>query len=293
MDDIKKRIFNLETQLKNNAYEYYTLDNPSISDVEYDYLYHELLMYYENYPSLITNDSITRKVGYQLVNKFTKYQHAYQMYSLDNAFNFNDLDAFDQTIRKESFNYEYVVEPKIDGLAISLTYKDGLLESGVTRGNGLIGENVTNNIKTISDIPIVLNEKIDLVVRGEVYLKRSMFNKINEDLSNNNKDQFVNARNAAAGTLRQLDSKIVAKRQLSAFFYNIANYQELNLKTHFECLTYLKKLGFCVNDQIKLHSKMSEVEKQINVIESKRALNDYDIDGAVIKINDLALQEKL
>ncbi|MDR1782477.1 MAG: NAD-dependent DNA ligase LigA [Bacilli bacterium] len=293
MENIKKDIEELENKLKNYAYEYYTLDNPTISDYEYDVMYKRLLKYYDDYPELLSNNSITRQVGYSISKKFEKYTHQYSMYSLDNVFSIDELYEFDNRINKEVDNYSYVVEPKIDGLAISLTYENGKLITGATRGNGLVGEDVTNNVKTITDIPLVLSENIDITIRGEIYLKRSQFNKINDDLKANNQNTFVNARNAAAGTLRQLDSKVVAKRKLSAFFYNVANYQELNIRTHYDSLLYLKKLGFVVNDQIKQAKNINEISSIINDIENNRDINDYDIDGAVIKINQFDVQEKL
>lgn len=293
MESVKNKINELENKLKKYSYEYYTLDNPSISDIEYDELYNELKNLLNTYPQFISNDSITRRIGYETLDKFEKIEHVYPMYSLDNAYSFEDIIDFNERIKKDFNKYEYVLEPKIDGLAISLTYKDGLLISASTRGNGIIGENVTNNVKTIADIPLVLKDKIDLVVRGEIYLKRSQFKIINEEQVKNGNNPFVNARNAAAGTLRQLDSKIVAQRKLSAYFYNIANYQELNINSHLAALNLLKEQGFKVNDQIIKINDLSKIMIEINNIEAKREINDYDIDGCVIKIDNLLMQEKL
>lgn len=293
MVDIKNKIEELENTLKQHSYQYYTLDQPMIEDYEYDLLYQQLKKIYDQYPELIVEDSIINKVGYKILDKFNKIEHLYPMYSLDNAFDYQELEDFDRRIKKEFDNIEYVVEPKIDGLAISITYKDGYLVFAITRGNGIIGEDVTNNVKTILSIPQVLNEKVDIIVRGEVYLKRSVFEKINEQQRKNNNNEFANARNAAAGTLRQLNANIVSQRKLSAFFYTIANDEQLNIDSHQHALEYLKKLGFEVNDQIKKVSSISMVENIINQIESNREINDYDIDGAVIKVNDLNMQRSL
>lgn len=293
MKNIKKEIDELETKLKKYAYEYYTLDNPSITDEEYDRLYRKLLSYYQEYPEYLSNDSITRQIGYDISKKFVKYEHVYPMYSLENIFSIDELYEFDNRIKKEITNYDYVVEPKIDGLAISLTYEKGVLVNGATRGNGTIGEDVTTNLKTISDIPLVLTKDVNIIVRGEVYLKKSQFNIINEELKASGQNTFANARNAAAGTLRQLDSRIVAKRKLSAFFYNVANYQDLAIATHYDSLLLLKELGFVVNDQIVRAYNINEISQAINNIENNRAKNDYDIDGVAIKINQFKVQEQL
>ncbi|MDF9866879.1 DNA ligase (NAD+) [Bacilli bacterium PM5-3] len=293
MNDIAKKIDELEKTLKKYAYEYYTLDNPSISDYEYDKQYQILKNLLNENPEYLTNDSITRTIGYDVLDKFNKVEHQYPMYSLDNAFSLDDLFSFDERINKEINNFSYVLEPKIDGLAISLTYKDGILENGVTRGDGQVGEDVTTNIKTILSIPLVLPKKIDLVVRGEVYLKKSNFLILNENQEKKGLPLFANARNAAAGTLRQLDSSVVAKRKLDAFFYTVANYQELGLKTHYDSLLFLKELGFEVNDQIVKLSTIDDVYENIIKIEEKREINDYDIDGSVLKVNEFDVQEEL
>ena len=294
MNEIKDKINQLETELKQYAYEYYTLDKPSISDYEYDVIYNELLSLYDKYPQYLSNDSITRSIGYQTLDTFTKVAHVYPMMSLGNSYNFNELEAFDNRIRKEvSSSYDYVLEPKIDGLAISLTYDNGLLIQATTRGDGKVGEDVTNNIKTIKDIPLVLPKPMNIVVRGEIYLKLSEFDRINLEQEKAGLNKFANARNAAAGTLRNLDSKIVAKRKLSGFFYSVANYQELNLPTQMSALHLLKELGFSVNDQIVELSNIQEIETSLNNILEQRDKNDYDIDGAVLKVNQYNIQEEL
>lgn len=290
---MKDKISELEKLLKQYAYEYYTLDNPSISDYEYDRLYQELKRLYLEYPNLQEKDSIMNQVGYTVLDQFSKVEHVYSMYSLDNAFNEDDLIEFDKRINKLEDNLEYVVEPKIDGLAISITYENGLLKQAITRGDGQVGEDVSHNILTIKDVPKKLDNNINLVVRGEVFLKRSEFNKINELQEKENKPKFANARNAAAGSLRQLDSSICASRNLSLFVYTIANYKELNLNTHIDCLTFLKDNGFKVNDQIKKANDIKNTFNIIKDIESNRNHNDYDIDGSVIKVNDLLTQERL
>lgn len=293
MNNPKTRIEELEKLLKQYAYEYYTLDNPSVEDYEYDHYYQELNSLLQEYPQYIQNDSITRTIGYGILDKFVKIKHEYPMYSLDNVFNFAQLENFIHKINVEFTNLEYVVEPKIDGLAISLTYEKGLFKQAVTRGNGLEGEDVSQNIKTIKAIPLVLKQPLDLVIRGEVYLKRSNFDKLNEQRALNNEPLFANARNAAAGTIRQLDSKIVAQRKVDAFFYNIANYEQLGLKTHQQALDLLQELGFSVNDQIKKVNNFNEMQQVITNIMEKRDINDYDIDGSVIKVNDFYIQQEL
>ncbi|MEG0364214.1 MAG: NAD-dependent DNA ligase LigA [Erysipelotrichales bacterium] len=293
MEKIKSRVIELENELKRYAKEYYTLDNPSISDYDYDKLYQELKNLLNDYPQFLENDSITRTIGYDILDKFTKVDHTYPMYSLDNAFSEDDLISFNERIIKEVNKVDFVLEPKIDGLAISLTYEDGVLIQGVTRGDGLIGEDVTNNIKTIQSIPLKLKDNIDLVVRGEVYLKRSNFIRINEIQESLNKPLFANARNAAAGSLRQLDSKVAAARKLDAFFYTVANYNDLELETHYESLSFLKEQGFDVNDQIVQINDLSNIMNEIEKIHSKREINDYDIDGAVLKVNSFSIQEQL
>jgi DNA ligase (NAD+) len=293
MKNIQERVAKLEKDLKKYAYEYYTLDKPSVSDHQYDMLYQELTKLYQEHPELITNDSITRTVGYETLSSFKKVRHKYPMYSLDNTFSEDDLVTFDKRVKKELSEYSYVLEPKIDGLAISLTYEKGLLVLGVTRGDGITGEDVTNNIKTVKSIPLKLSKPIDLTVRGEVYLKRSDFEVLNMVQEQQGLPLFANTRNAAAGSIRQLDSRVAAKRNLSAFMYNVANYAELGLKTHYESLQFLKKLGFAVNDQIVKNQNITSLKKNIDKIEAQRLKNDYDIDGAVVKVDSFAQQEKL
>lgn len=293
MTSIEKKVAKLEKDLKRYAYEYYTLDKPTISDREYDMLYKELSDIYQEHPELISNDSITRTVGYQVLSSFKKVVHEYPMYSLDNTFSEDDLVSFDKRIKKELDHYSYVLEPKIDGLAISLTYENGLLVRGVTRGDGITGEDVTSNIKTVKSIPLKLSKPINLTVRGEVYLKRSDFEVLNMTQEEKGLPLFANARNAAAGSIRQLDSRIAAKRNLSAFMYNVANYNELGLKTHYESLEFLKGLGFAINDQIVKNQNITSLKKNIDKIEAQRLKNDYDIDGAVVKIDSFAQQEQL
>lgn len=293
MTSIEKKVAKLEKDLKRYAYEYYTLDKPTISDREYDMLYKELSDIYQEHPELISNDSITRTVGYQVLSSFKKVVHEYPMYSLDNTFSEDDLVSFDKRIKKELDHYSYVLEPKIDGLAISLTYENGLLVRGVTRGDGITGEDVTSNIKTVKSIPLKLSKPINLTVRGEVYLKRSDFEVLNMTQEEKGLPLFANARNAAAGSIRQLDSRIAAKRNLSAFMYNVANYNELGLKTHYESLEFIKDLGFAINDQIVKDQNITSLKKNIDKIEAQRLKNDYDIDGAVVKVDSFAQQEQL
>lgn len=292
--EIKNKIDELENMLKEWAYEYYTLDNPSVTDQVYDQNYHALLDLYDKHPEYLTNDSITRTIGYQVLDKFNKVRHEYPMYSLSNAYSVDDLEAFDQRVSKEvGQNYDYVLEPKIDGLAIALSYKKGRLVLGATRGDGQVGEDVTNNIKTIQDIPLVLSKPIDLEVRGEIYLKLTEFKRINEQQERQGLPLFANARNAAAGSLRQLDSKVAAKRKLSGWFYQVANYEQLGLEKHSDAIQLLKDLGFSVNPQIKELANFKEIAQHLEEIKEQRPLNDYDIDGAVLKVNQFKVQKEL
>ncbi|WP_423362808.1 NAD-dependent DNA ligase LigA [Mycoplasma sp. P36-A1] len=292
--DIKKQIDELENILKEWAYEYYTLDNPSVDDSEYDRKYHILLDLLKENPQYLKNDSITRSIGYEILDKFEKIQHEYPMYSLGNAYSEEDLKSFDKRIKKDvNIPFDYVLEPKIDGLAIALSYKQGRLVLATTRGDGITGENVTENIKTIKEIPLVLNQDIDLEVRGEIYLKLSEFKRINKEQEKAGLQKFANARNAAAGSLRQLDSKVAAKRKLSGFFYQIANYDALGLKTHWQALTLLKSLGFSVNEQIIELKNINNILDNLHLIQQNRDQNDYDIDGAVLKVNQFNVQQEL
>lgn len=287
------RIKELENKLKLYSYEYHTLDSSTISDYEYDSLYNELLNLYDIYPDLIENDSIVRQVGFKVLDKFQKHTHTYRMYSLNNAFSESDLIEFDNRITKTEKNISYVVEPKIDGLAISITYENGLLVNAVTRGDGVVGEVVTNNVKTIKCIPLKISNQKKIVVRGEIYMKRSSFIDLNKMQEQLKLPLFANARNAAAGSIRQLDSKVCAKRNLSAYFYSIANYKDFDLDTHYDVLQLLKELGFEVNNQCDRFQNIKDAYQHIQVIESKRLINDYDIDGSVVKVDKLSLYEIL
>ncbi|AKX33773.1 NAD-dependent DNA ligase [Spiroplasma litorale] len=287
MQNIKNKINQIKELLKSWEYAYYVLDDPIVEDSEYDFKLNELKQLELEYPELITADSPTQRVGGQISENFEKYNHKFPMLSLDNAFNDNDLYDFDKTIKKETINenYTYFVEPKIDGLSISLIYQNGIFIKGVTRGNGIQGEDVTFNIKTIRSLPLSINDKEDYFeVRGEVFLSKKEFQRINDERKKNNEELFANPRNAAAGTLRQLNSKIVASRKLDVFLYYYLNREKI--KTHSDSLDYIKNIGFKVNPLGKLCKNINEVIKHISYIESVRQDLDYEIDGAVVKVNE-------
>ncbi|AUB31173.1 NAD-dependent DNA ligase LigA [Spiroplasma floricola] len=294
MKDIKNRIEKLKEDLNEWNYAYYVLDNPIVDDSEYDKYLNELIMLETDNPEFKTDDSPTQKVGGQVMDKFEKYKHKLPMLSLSNAFNKDDLETFDEQIFKEieSKKYNFFVEPKIDGLSISLIYKNGNFFKGVTRGDGIYGEDVTSNVKTIKSIPLSISDKSDYVeIRGEVFLSKVEFEKINKQRQNNDEELFANPRNAAAGTLRQLDSSIAASRKLDAFLYYFMNREKFH--THSESLNYLEKMNFKVNKLGKICNDIEEVYNHIKFIELQREKLEYEIDGVVIKINDFDLYEKV
>ena len=288
---MEARIKELVNLLNQYAEEYYTKDAPSVSDQEYDRLYRELVELEEAYPELIQKNSPTHRVGGTILTGFEKYQHEYPLYSLQDAFSYEELVSFDQRVRKEFPAVTYVCELKIDGLSISLTYVDGVLQTGATRGDGSVGENITENLKRVRDIPLVLPEPVSLTVRGECYMPRASFDAVNLIRQENGEAEFANPRNAAAGTLRQLDTKIVAERKLATFLYNEASPTDCTSQE--AVLEKLSGLGFVVNPNRKIANSIEEVWDFIQEVADTRDQLAYDIDGVVIKVNDLALQEEL
>ncbi|MDG8772516.1 NAD-dependent DNA ligase LigA [Streptococcus pneumoniae] len=288
---MNKRMNELVALLNRYATEYYTSDNPSVSDSEYDRLYRELVELETAYPEQVLADSPTHRVGGKVLDGFEKYSHQYPLYSLQDAFSREELDAFDARVRKEVAHPTYICELKIDGLSISLTYEKGILVAGVTRGDGSIGENITENLKRVKDIPLTLPEELDITVRGECYMPRASFDQVNQVRQENGEPEFANPRNAAAGTLRQLDTAVVAKRNLATFLYQEASpstrdSQEKGLK-------YLEQLGFVVNPKRILAENIDKIWNFIQEVGQERENLPYDIDGVVIKVNDLASQEEL
>lgn len=277
--------------LNRYADEYYTKDAPSVSDSEYDQLYRELVELETAHPEEVLPESPTHRVGGVVLKGFTKYQHQYPLYSLQDAFSREELEAFDQRVRKEFPSVHYVCELKIDGLSISLTYENGILVTGATRGDGSIGEDITENLKRVKDIPLVLPEPISITVRGECYMPRASFDRVNQVRQENGESEFANPRNAAAGTLRQLDTKIVAKRNLATFLYQEVSPTD---KTSQEgVLEKLAQLGFVVNQERVLAKDMDQIWGFIQKVAQLREGLPYDIDGIVIKVDDLAIQEEL
>ena len=288
---MKDRMLELVKLLNQYAHEYYTTDNPSVSDSEYDKLYHELLDLEKQYPEFVQPDSPTHRVGGKVLEGFEKYQHQYPLYSLQDAFSREELDAFDTRIRKDFPDVSYLCELKIDGLSISLMYERGILVAGATRGDGSVGENITENLKRVKDIPLKLPSEVDMTVRGECYMPRSSFDAVNQLRQENGEPEFANPRNAAAGTLRQLDTAIVAKRNLATFLYQEAS--PTSATSQEAVLNQLSKNGFSVNERHILAHSMDEVWQFIGQITQERDQLPYDIDGVVIKVNDLVMQEEL
>ena len=277
--------------LNRYATEYYTSDNPSVSDSEYDLLYRELVELETAYPDQVLADSPTHRVGGKVLDGFEKYSHQYPLYSLQDAFSREELDAFDARVRKEVAYPTYICELKIDGLSISLTYEKGILVAGATRGDGSVGENITENLKRVKDIPLTLPEELDITVRGECYMPRASFDQVNQARQENGEPEFANPRNAAAGTLRQLDTAVVAKRNLATFLYQEASPSTRDSQE--KVLKHLEQLGFVVNPKRILAETIDEIWDFIQEVGQKRDNLPYDIDGVVIKVNDLASQEEL
>lgn len=276
--------------LNKYAYEYYTLDKPSVDDAEYDRLMQELIRIESSHPEWVREDSPTRKIGGEIISEFVKVTHSVPMMSLGNVFNEGEIIEFDEKISKVFADHEYVCELKIDGLAVDLEYKKGILVRAATRGNGTVGEDITHNVKTIKTIPHKLTEEVDVNIRGEVYMSKKSFDRLNAYQESVGESLFQNPRNAAAGSIRQLDSNIAAKRGLDAFLYH---YPQTPFKTHYESLEYMKKLGFVVNPNIKLCKNISEVISFIDEWTLKRDSLPYEIDGIVIKVNSISQQNEL
>lgn len=281
----------LVSLLNQYAKEYYTQDNPTVSDSQYDQLYRELVELEEQHPENILPNSPTHRVGGLVLEGFEKYQHEYPLYSLQDAFSKEELIAFDKRVKAEFPTASYMAELKIDGLSVSLTYVNGILQVGATRGDGNIGENITENLKRVHDIPLHLDQSLDITVRGECYLPKESFEAINIEKRANGEQEFANPRNAAAGTLRQLNTGIVAKRKLATFLYQEASPTQK--ETQDDVLKELESYGFSVNHHRLISSSMEKIWDFIQTIEKDRVSLPYDIDGIVIKVNSLAMQEEL
>ena len=288
---MNERMNELVALLNRYATEYYTSDNPSVSDSEYDRLYRELVELEAAYPDQVLADSPTHRVGGKVLDGFEKYSHQYPLYSLQDAFSREELEAFDARVRKELPQPTYICELKIDGLSISLTYEKGILVVGATRGDGSVGENITENLKRVKDIPLTLPEELDITVRGECYMPRASFDQVNQARQENGEPEFANPRNAAAGTLRQLDTAVVAKRNLATFLYQEASPSTRDSQE--KVLKHLEQLGFVVNSKRILAKSIDEIWDFIQEVGQEREKLPYDIDGVVIKVNDLAGQEEL
>ena len=294
MNDPIKRMEELVDILNRLGYEYYTLDNPSVSDFEYDRLMQELIKLESMYPEHILENSPTKRVGGKINESFEKIKHQIPLLSLANVFTEADIVAFDNRIRKEDIkNPTYVCELKIDGLSVSLRYEKGLLKYAATRGNGIIGENITDNVKTIKSIPLKLQEEIDIEVRGEIYVSKKTLEKLNEERIREGLEPFKNARNLASGSIRQLDSSVTASRNLDAFIYHLPNPLDYGINTHFEALEFMKKLGFVTNPNNRLVTGIDGILNYINEKTKERPDLPYDIDGVVIKLNNILDQMKL
>ncbi len=293
--EAKKRITELKEITAYHAKKYYDDDEPEISDFEYDMLMLELRNLENEYPEFITEDSLTQHVGGTVKEGFQKVEHEIPLQSLQDIFDFEELYAFDERVRKtiSNENVDYVVETKIDGLSVALEYQKGVFVRGATRGNGLIGEDITENLKTIKNIPKTLNESVDIIVRGEVFIGKEDFDKMNEERIANEESLFANARNAAAGSLRQLDSAITAQRPLDIFIFNVQKSDTLDFHSHKESLEYLKQLGFNVNPVRVLCHTIKEVIKEIENIGQNREKLSFGIDGAVVKVDNLNQREVL
>lgn len=292
---VEKEILELKEKLNYYSHKYYVEDISEISDYEYDKLYRRLEELENKYPEYKTVDSPTMRIGGKPLDEFTKVVHKYKMQSLADVFSYEELENFDAKIKEQlGEDYTYVVEKKIDGLSVSIRYEDGVLTQGATRGDGSIGEDVTNNIRTIKSVPIKLKHPVkELEVRGEVFMSKKNFIKLNELQEINGENPFANPRNAAAGSLRQLDPKIAAKRNLDIFVFNLQGIDGQELNTHRETLEYLKEQGFKVSPGYKECKNIEEVIKYIKEIGEQRETLPYDIDGAVIKVNSLRQREKL
>ena len=290
---IEKRIQEIIDILNKANYEYYVLDNPTLTDQEYDRYMQELIKLEEKHPELKRDDSPTARVGGTVIDSFVKVKHEIPMLSLSNVFNESEIIAFDERVRKEVPNPIYVCELKIDGLSVSLLYRNGKLVRGATRGDGVTGEDITHNVKTIKEIPLTLTEPIDIEVRGEIYMSKNSFEALNHLRKEQGEELLANPRNAAAGTVRHLDSKVASSRNLSNFIYHLPNASEYDIHTHFETLEYMKKLGFKTNPNNKRVNGITELLEYINYWTENRNNLPYEIDGIVIKLDNIDKQKKL
>ncbi len=290
---IQDHIDELIEILNRASYEYHTLDKPTMTDQEYDSYLRELINLEEKYPEFKRPDSPTVRVGGEVIEGFNKVTHEVPMLSLSNVFNESEIIAFDERVKKEVPNPKYVCELKIDGLSVSLLYKNGKLVRGATRGDGVTGEDITHNVKTIKNIPLSLPEPLDIEIRGEIYMPKESFLSLNEERRRNGMDEFANPRNAAAGSVRQLDSKIAASRNLSSFLYHLPNAEQYEIHSHYESLQFMRKLGFNVNPNIKKVDGIDELLLYIEEWTKNRETLPYEIDGIVIKVDDLSSQKKL
>lgn len=292
--NIEKRIDELINIINKASYEYYVLDNPSITDQEYDDAYNELLSLEKKYPELKREDSPTLRVGGEAIDKFKKVTHASPMLSFDDIFNEEEIVSFDERIKKTISKPEYTLEPKMDGLSGSLEYENGVLVTAATRGDGITGEDITINVKTIRSVPLRLTKDINIEVRGEIYMSKKSFELVNAEKRKNNEKEFANPRNAAAGSVRQLDSKITAKRNLDFMAYFIPNPEDYGIKTQEESIKYLKELGFVTNIKLNGLAKNSkDIISYVNELNKKREELPFEIDGVVIKVDSLEDEKKL
>ncbi len=290
MDNVKDRVLELTKILNEANYNYYVKDDPTITDQEYDKYLRELEELEEKYPEYSYDDSPTKRVGGEVIDSFNKVNHVIPMMSLSDVFSESEVVGFDDRIRKEGFNPKYVCELKIDGLSVSLLYRDGKLVRAATRGDGVVGEDITHNVKTIKSVPLTLNEKIDIEVRGEIYMSKKSLEKVNIERLKNGEKPLQNARNGAAGSIRQLDSKVAAKRGLDVWIYHLPNPLDYDIHTHYAALEFMKKLGFKVNPNNRLVNNINEVLEFISEMGAKRESLPYDIDGVVIKVNNIDMQ---
>ena len=293
MEDAKKRIKELTEIINQANYEYYNLDNPTITDQEYDKYLRELINLEEKYPEFADPNSPTKRVGGEAIDKFNKVAHAIPMISLANVFNEEEIRDFDKRIRNAGFNPTYVCELKIDGLSVSLHYEHGKLKFAATRGDGITGEDITENVKTIKTVPLDLGQDIDIEVRGEIYMNKATLEKINLEREKNGEVKLQNVRNAAAGSIRQLDPKVAAKRHLDTWIYHLPNPIDYGIFSHYEALEFMKNLGFKVNPASKLVGGIDGILEYIKEYTEKRNTLPYEIDGIVIKVNDIRMQQEL
>lgn len=290
---VHNRIIELRQKLEQLNYEYHVLDQPTVSDEQYDLLLHELIQLENAHPEYFDPTSVSQKVGGIVSSKFVKVKHEVPLFSLSNAFNLADLEAFDTRVRNEVGVSDYVLELKIDGLAMAIDYVDGVFTQAVTRGDGQVGEDVTQNVKTIKSLPLKLNQAITLSLRGEIFMPKKAFEKLNQENRDKGVAEFANCRNAAAGSIRQLDSSIASKRSLDGFWYTLVHPENYGIKTQWEALKQMKAWGFKTNQYVYHCQSIEEVWKQIEKIASKKSSFDFDIDGMVLKVNDFSKQQQL